>query len=39
MFLALFGLISALIGVMSNLFEQVDRRSEQGPSGGKAEAS
>jgi len=29
MFLALFGLISALIGVMSNLFEQVDRRSEQ----------
>ena len=29
MFLALFGLISALIGVMSNLFEQVDRRSER----------
>jgi FtsH-binding integral membrane protein len=29
MFLLLFGLISALIGVMSHLFEQVDRRSEQ----------
>jgi hypothetical protein len=29
LFLALFGLISAFIGVMSNLFEQVDRRSEQ----------
>jgi uncharacterized membrane protein len=28
MFLLLFGLIAALIGVMSNLFEQVDRRSE-----------
>jgi uncharacterized membrane protein len=29
MFLLLFGLLAALIGVMSNLFEQVDRRSEQ----------
>jgi hypothetical protein len=29
MFLLLFGLISALIGVMSHLFEQVDRRSEE----------
>jgi len=29
MFLLLFGLIAALIGVMSQLFEQVDRRSEQ----------
>jgi hypothetical protein len=29
MFLLLFGLASALIGVMSNLFEQVDRRSEE----------
>jgi hypothetical protein len=28
LFLLLGGLISALIGVMSNLFEQVDRRSE-----------
>jgi hypothetical protein len=27
--LLLAGLLSALIGVMSNLFEQVDRRSEQ----------
>jgi hypothetical protein len=27
--LLLAGLVSALIGVMSNLFEQVDRRSEQ----------
>jgi hypothetical protein len=29
MFLLLFGLASALIGVMSNLFEQVDRRGEE----------
>lgn len=29
MFLLLFGLFAALIGVMSHLFEQVDRRSEQ----------
>lgn len=29
MFMLLFGLASALIGVMSNLFEQVDRRSEE----------
>jgi hypothetical protein len=29
MFLLLFGLVSALIGVMSHLFEQVDRRSEE----------
>jgi uncharacterized membrane protein len=29
MFLVLFGLIAALIGVMSHLFEQVDRRSEE----------
>ena len=29
MFLLLFGLAAALIGVMSHLFEQVDRRSEQ----------
>jgi hypothetical protein len=29
MFLLLFGLGSALIGVMSHLFEQVDRRSEE----------
>jgi FtsH-binding integral membrane protein len=29
MFLLLFGLVAALIGVMSHLFEQVDRRSEQ----------
>jgi fatty acid desaturase len=29
MFLLLFGLLSALIGVMSHLFEQVDRRSEE----------
>jgi hypothetical protein len=29
MFLLLFGLLAALIGVMSHLFEQVDRRSEQ----------
>ena len=29
MFLLLFGLIAALIGVMSQLFEQVDRHSEQ----------
>ena len=29
MFLLLFGLIAALIGVMSHLFEQVDRRSEE----------
>ena len=29
MFLLLFGLIAALVGVMSNLFEQVDRRAEQ----------
>jgi len=28
-FLLLFGLVCALIGVMSHLFEQVDRRSEQ----------
>jgi hypothetical protein len=28
LFLLLFGLLSALIGVMSHLFEQVDRRSE-----------
>jgi hypothetical protein len=28
LFLVLFGLVSALIGVMSHLFEQVDRRSE-----------
>ena len=27
--LLLFGLLSAFIGVMSNLFEQVDRRSEE----------
>jgi hypothetical protein len=29
MFLLLFGLIAALIGVMSHLFEQVDRHNEQ----------
>ena len=29
LFLLLFGLLAALIGVMSHLFEQVDRRSEQ----------
>ena len=29
MFLLLFGLAAALIGVMSHLFEQVDRRSEE----------
>jgi uncharacterized membrane protein len=29
MFLLLFGLIAAFIGVMSQLFEQVDRHSEQ----------
>jgi hypothetical protein len=29
MFLLLFGLIAALVGIMSQLFEQVDRRSEQ----------
>jgi FtsH-binding integral membrane protein len=29
MFLLLFGLLAALIGVMSHLFEQVDRRSEE----------
>ncbi len=29
MFLLLFALISALIGVMSHLFEQVDRHSEE----------
>jgi hypothetical protein len=29
MFLLLFGLIAALIGVMSHVFEQVDRRSEE----------
>jgi len=29
MFLLLFALISALVGVMSHLFEQVDRRSEE----------
>jgi FtsH-binding integral membrane protein len=28
MFLLLFGLIAALVGVMSHLFEQVDRHSE-----------
>jgi uncharacterized membrane protein len=29
MFLMLFGLVAALIGVMSHLFEQVERRSEE----------
>jgi hypothetical protein len=29
MFLLLFSLAAALIGVMSHLFEQVDRRSEE----------
>ena len=29
MFLLLFGLAAALIGVMSHLFEQVDRRTEE----------
>jgi hypothetical protein len=29
MFLLLFGLVAALIGIMSQLFEQVDRRTEQ----------
>jgi uncharacterized membrane protein len=29
MFLMLFGLAAALIGVMTHLFEQVDRRSEE----------
>lgn len=29
LFLLLFGLISALVGVMSHLFEQVDRHSEE----------
>ncbi|MDR3737757.1 MAG: hypothetical protein P4L40_01940 [Terracidiphilus sp.] len=29
LFLLLFGLLSALIGVMSHLFEQVDRHSEE----------
>ena len=29
MFLLLFGLIAALVGVMSHLFEQVDRHGEQ----------
>ena len=39
MFLLLFGLIAALIGVMSHLFEQVDRHSEQDPSGVTAQAA
>ena len=30
LFLLLFGLLSGLIGVMSHLFEQVDRHSEEG---------
>jgi FtsH-binding integral membrane protein len=29
LFLLLFGLLAALVGVMSHLFEQVDRRSEE----------
>jgi FtsH-binding integral membrane protein len=29
MFLLLFGLLAALVGIMSHLFEQVDRRSEE----------
>jgi hypothetical protein len=29
LFLLLFGLLAALIGVMSHLFEQVDRRGEK----------
>jgi FtsH-binding integral membrane protein len=29
MFLLLFGLIAAFVGIMSHLFEQVDRHSEQ----------
>jgi fatty acid desaturase len=29
LFLLLFGLVAALVGVMSHLFEQVDRRSEE----------
>jgi hypothetical protein len=29
MFLLLFGLVSALVGSMSHLFEQVDRRTEE----------
>ncbi len=33
--LLLAGLLSALIGVMSNLFEQVDRRSEQSRQDGR----
>ena len=35
LFLLLFGLIAALIGVMSHLFEQVDRRSEEARRGRK----
>ena len=38
MFLLLFGLVSALIGVMSHLFEQVDRRSEQASAGARGRA-
>ena len=36
LFLLLFGLLSALIGVMSHLFEQVDRRSEEARLGARS---
>lgn len=35
LFLLLFGLLSALIGVMTHLFEQVDRRSEEARKAGR----
>jgi FtsH-binding integral membrane protein len=35
MFLLLFGLLAAFIGVMSHLFEQVDRRSEEARQAGR----
>ena len=38
LFLLLAGLVSALIGVMSHLFEQVERRNEGGATGGAAQA-
>ena len=37
MFLLLCGLASALVGVMSHLFEQVDRRSEEAPQSAAAQ--
>jgi FtsH-binding integral membrane protein len=35
LFLLLFGLLAALVGVMSHLFEQVDRRSKQARQAGQ----